>query len=193
MDKNAFQGIIGTGKIDNEKVILAKPQTYMNLSGECVSEILKFYKVPSENLIVVYDDIDIKLGKIKIRPSGSAGTHNGMRNIISLINSENFVRVRVGTDKPQQGIDLADYVLMKLKTEEKTIIEKIYEYSLEELMETGFGRYAKEIIQERALPDVRDGLKPVQRRILYAMYISGFTHNKPYRKSARIVGDTMGK
>ena len=66
MDKNAFQGIIGTGKIDNEKVILAKPQTYMNLSGECVSEILKFYKVPSENLIVVYDDIDIKLGKIKI-------------------------------------------------------------------------------------------------------------------------------
>ena len=81
---------------------------------------------------------------------------------------------------------------MAKKTEEKTIIEKIYEYSLEELMETGFGRYAKEIIQERALPDVRDGLKPVQRRILYAMYISGFTHNKPYRKSAKAVGDIMG-
>ena len=81
---------------------------------------------------------------------------------------------------------------MAKKTEEKTIIEKIYEYSLEEIMETGFGRYAKEIIQERALPDVRDGLKPVQRRILYAMYISGFTHNKPYRKSAKAVGDIMG-
>ena len=135
MDKNAFQGIIGTGKIDNEKVILAKPQTYMNLSGECVSEILKFYKVPLENLIVVYDDIDIKLGKIKIRPSGSAGTHNGMRNIISLINSENFVRVRVGTDKPQQGIDLADYVLMKLKTEEKTIMDEATENASKAIIE----------------------------------------------------------
>ena len=81
---------------------------------------------------------------------------------------------------------------MPKKSEEKTIIEKIYDYSLEEIMETGFGRYSKEIIQERALPDVRDGLKPVQRRILYAMYISGFTHNKPYRKSAKAVGDIMG-
>ncbi len=81
---------------------------------------------------------------------------------------------------------------MAKKKEEKTVIEKIYDYSLEEIMETGFGRYSKEIIQERALPDVRDGLKPVQRRILYAMYISGFTHNKPYRKSAKAVGDIMG-
>lgn len=78
------------------------------------------------------------------------------------------------------------------KNETQEIIEKIYDYSLEELMETGFGRYSKEIIQERALPDVRDGLKPVQRRILYAMYISGFTHNKAYRKSAKAVGDIMG-
>ncbi len=81
---------------------------------------------------------------------------------------------------------------MTKKKEEKTIVEKIYDYSLEELMETGFGRYSKEIIQERALPDVRDGLKPVQRRILYAMYISHFTHDKPHRKSAKAVGDIMG-
>jgi topoisomerase-4 subunit A len=81
---------------------------------------------------------------------------------------------------------------MAKKNTEKTIIEKIYDYSLEEIMETGFGRYSKEIIQERALPDVRDGLKPVQRRILYAMYISHFTHNNPYRKSAKAVGDIMG-
>ncbi len=82
---------------------------------------------------------------------------------------------------------------MPKKKETKEIIEKIYEYSLEEIMETGFGRYSKEIIQERALPDVRDGLKPVQRRILYCMFISGFKHDKPYRKSARAVGDIMGK
>ena len=81
---------------------------------------------------------------------------------------------------------------MAKKKEEKTIIEKIYDYSLEEIMETGFGRYSKEIIQERALPDVRDGLKPVQRRILFAMYSSHFTHDKPYRKSAKAVGDIMG-
>ncbi len=82
---------------------------------------------------------------------------------------------------------------MPKKTETQQVIEKIYDYSLEELMETGFGRYSKEIIQERALPDVRDGLKPVQRRILYCMYISGFKHDKPYRKSARAVGEIMGK
>lgn len=81
----------------------------------------------------------------------------------------------------------------KKKKETKEIIEKIYDYSLEEIMETGFGRYSKEIIQERALPDVRDGLKPVQRRILYSMFISGFKHDKPHKKSARAVGDIMGK
>ena len=82
---------------------------------------------------------------------------------------------------------------MPKKKEVKEIIEKIYDYSLEEIMETGFGRYSKEIIQERALPDVRDGLKPVQRRIFYSMFISGFKHDKPLRKSARAVGDIMGK
>ncbi len=82
---------------------------------------------------------------------------------------------------------------MRKKETTKDIVEKIFDYSLEEIMETGFARYSKEIIQERALPDVRDGLKPVQRRILYAMYASNFTHDKPYRKSARAVGDIMGK
>ena len=91
----------------------------MNLSGECVSKILNFYKLGEENLIVIYDDIDIELGKIKVRPYGSSGTHNGMRNIISLIKSEKFIRIRVGTDKPKENIDLADYVLMKLNKEEK--------------------------------------------------------------------------
>jgi len=81
---------------------------------------------------------------------------------------------------------------MAKKKEEKSIIEKIYDYSLEEIMETGFARYSKEIIQERALPDVRDGLKPVQRRILYGMYTSHFTYDKPHRKSATAVGYIMG-
>lgn len=123
IDKNGFKGIIGKGEIEGEKVILVKPQTYMNLSGECVSEILNFYKLSPENLIVIYDDIDIKLGKIKIRPSGSAGTHNGMRNIINLIKSENFVRIRIGTDRPEPNADLADYVLRKLTKDEKELLD----------------------------------------------------------------------
>ena len=99
----------------------------MNLSGECVSKILNFYKLNVENLIVIYDDIDISLGKIKIRPHGSSGTHNGMRNIISLIENEKFARIRVGTDKPLDNIDLADYVLMKLNTEEKNKLNEAIE------------------------------------------------------------------
>ena len=95
----------------------------MNLSGECVSKILNFYKLSVEDLIVIYDDIDISLGKIKVRPYGSSGTHNGMRNIISLLKSEKFVRIRVGTDRPSENIDLADYVLMKLSSEDKKKID----------------------------------------------------------------------
>ena len=119
LNEHNFDGLIGKGEIEGEKVILVKPQTYMNLSGECVSKILNFYKLEPSNLIVIYDDVDISMGKIKIRPCGSSGTHNGMRNIISLINSEKFIRIRVGTDKPMGSIDLADYVLMKLNKEEK--------------------------------------------------------------------------
>ena len=96
----------------------------MNLSGECISKILNFYKLSESDLIVIYDDIDIPLGKIKIRPYGSAGTHNGMRNIINLIKSEKFNRIRVGTDKPGENINLADYVLMKLNKEEKIKLDE---------------------------------------------------------------------
>ena len=124
IDKEDFDGLIGKGEIESEKVMLVKPQTYMNLSGECVSKILKFYKLEPKNLIVLYDDIDISLGKIKIRPYGSSGTHNGMRNIISLINSEKFIRIRIGTDKPATNIDLADHVLMKLNDEELKKIDE---------------------------------------------------------------------
>jgi peptidyl-tRNA hydrolase, PTH1 family len=119
VEKENFNGLIGKGEIDGEKVILVKPQTYMNLSGECVAQVLNFYKIELSDLIVIYDDIDVSLGKIKIRPKGSAGTHNGMRNIISIIKDENFPRIRVGTDKPTEEIDLADYVLKKLTKEEK--------------------------------------------------------------------------
>ena len=96
INKSKFKGLLGSGLIENEKVILLKPQTFMNLSGESVVEVMNFYKIPLDNLIVVYDDIDIVPGKIRIRKNGSAGTHNGMKSVVNSLNTEEFIRVRVG-------------------------------------------------------------------------------------------------
>lgn len=125
MTKNKFNAIIGEGKIGTEKVILIKPQTYMNLSGNSVRQVMDFYKLEPENLIVIYDDIDIALGKLRIRKNGSSGTHNGMRNIVQMLSSENFPRVRVGTDKPKINMNLADYVLMPFSKDEEVLVEKV--------------------------------------------------------------------
>ena len=123
LSKNKFDAIIGEGVIKGQKLILVKPQTYMNLSGSSVSQILDFYKLEPQNIIVVYDDIDIELGKIRIRKSGSPGTHNGMRNIVNMLASENFPRIRIGTGKPKFQMNLADYVLMPFSKEEDETIK----------------------------------------------------------------------
>lgn len=96
VNKLRFKALTGEGRIAGQKVLLIKPQTYMNLSGESVRMALDYYKEPPENLIVIYDDIDIPTGSIRIRKKGSAGTHNGMRNILYQIQSEDFPRIRVG-------------------------------------------------------------------------------------------------
>lgn len=123
MSKKKFDAIIGEGRIGKDKVILIKPQTYMNLSGNSVKQFMDFYKLFPEDLIVVYDDIDIELGKIRIKKNGGPGTHNGMRNIVKMISSEDFARVRVGTDKPKVQMDLAEYVLMPLSEDEDNILK----------------------------------------------------------------------
>ena len=118
ISKSAMHGLIGEGFIGGEKVLLVKPQTYMNLSGQCVTEIVSFYKVPMENVMVVFDDIDLPLGKLRLRKDGSAGTHNGMRSIIGLLGRQDFPRLRVGVGKKPEGWDLADWVLSHYQTEE---------------------------------------------------------------------------
>ena len=105
------QALVGECFVDGKKVVLALPQTYMNLSGEAVARLARWYKIPPENLMVVYDDIDLAQGAIRIRKSGSAGTHNGMRSIISLLGYENFPRLRVGVGQKREGYELADWVL----------------------------------------------------------------------------------
>ncbi len=124
VSKNKFRAHIGEGFIGRQKVILAKPQTYMNLSGESVKEIMNYYRLGKENLIVLYDDIALDVGAVRIRERGSAGGHNGMKNIIKHLNSDEFIRVRIGVGEKPPRIKLSDYVLSKfLKEEEDGIIE----------------------------------------------------------------------
>src|SRR3712207_228719 len=120
IDKIKHKALIGEGRIGSEKVILVKPQTYMNLSGETAISISQFYKMDLENFIVVYDDIDLDIGKLRIRKKGSAGSHNGMKSIIKCLGSQDFPRVRVGVSKPEPGRDLADFVLSRVPKERQS-------------------------------------------------------------------------
>ncbi len=112
---------------NGEKVIIAKPMTYMNLSGEAVIALSSRFKIPANEIIVVYDDIDLPVGEIRIRKSGSAGTHNGMRNIVSKLGGTDFPRIRVGIGKPQPPMQLVDYVLSHIKGENKMKLDKSFE------------------------------------------------------------------
>ena len=124
INKNKFKGLCGSGIIENEKVILLKPQTYMNLSGESIKEAMAFYKIKSENIIVIYDDIDIEPGMIKIRKKGGPGGHNGMKSVISEIDTQNFPRIRIGIGKPENKGQLIEYVIGKMPQTDKDILEK---------------------------------------------------------------------
>ena len=117
VDRLKFKALTGEGRIEGKKVLLVKPQTYMNLSGESVRDVMNFYKEPIENLIVIYDDIDIPEGTLRIRSKGSAGTHNGMRNIIYLLGEDGFPRIRVGIGGERKS-DLVNYVIGRVTEKE---------------------------------------------------------------------------
>ncbi len=119
--KKEFDSLMGSGIINGEKVILMKPQTYMNESGKAVIQAMNFYKLPMENLIVIYDDIDIDEGIVKIRKKGGPGTHNGMRSLMEYLNNVNFPRVRIGTGKPVFKELLIQHVIEKLSDEKYKI------------------------------------------------------------------------
>lgn len=121
LSRTKFNGIYGTGMIEDQKVILLKPQTFMNLSGQSIKPFVDFYKIPLENVIVIYDDMDVAVGSIKIRKKGSSGTHNGAKSVVYELASENFPRIRIGIGKPVDQYDAVDYVIGKLedKTYEK--------------------------------------------------------------------------
>jgi PTH1 family peptidyl-tRNA hydrolase len=123
-----FSALYGEGRIGSERVILAKPQTYMNLSGDAVQSLLHFYKLEPEKLIVLYDDIDLPLGSLRIRANGSAGSHNGMRSVIACVHSENFARIRIGVGK-DESLMLRDYVLKRPSKEEQKTLDEVFEHA----------------------------------------------------------------
>ena len=126
LGKEKYKGLWGKGKIAGQDVIIIKPTTYMNNSGECLVEISRFYKVEPKNIITVYDDIDISKGTIRVRPKGSAGTHNGMRSVIQLLGTQEFPRVRIGTGPVPEHWDLVNYVLSEVPQDERKLLNDAF-------------------------------------------------------------------
>ena len=122
--RSKFNALYGSGTIEGQKVVLVKPQTYMNLSGQSVREFKNFYKLTQNEIIVIYDDIDLAKGKIRIRKKGSAGSHNGMKSVIQELATDEFIRVRVGIGTPKFKGDLKNYVLEPISKDEREILDE---------------------------------------------------------------------
>jgi len=158
IDKKKHKALIGQGVIKGRKVILVKPQTYMNLSGESVRSILDFYNLSEEDILVIYDDTSLELGALRIRLKGSAGGHNGIKSIIQHLGTNEFVRIKVGVGEKPPGWDLADYVLSQFtKQEIPVMIESVKEAveAIEMILDQGetpamnqYNRRRKDDIQE---------------------------------------------
>ena len=127
LQKHKFDAIFGDAEISGKRVIIAKPQTYMNNSGTAVAALSRFYKIPADKIIVIFDDISLPVGNIRIRRKGSAGGHNGIKDIIELLGTEDIMRIKVGVGaKPNSDYDLKDWVLGKMPKEQKEAFETAF-------------------------------------------------------------------
>ncbi|EOP31947.1 aminoacyl-tRNA hydrolase [Bacillus toyonensis] len=118
LNEQKFKGVFGAGFVNGEKVILLKPLTYMNLSGESIRPLMDYYKIDVDDFVVMYDDLDIPVGKLRLRMKGSAGGHNGVKSTISHLGTQEFQRIRMGIDRPKNGVKVVDYVLGRFTSEE---------------------------------------------------------------------------
>lgn len=133
VDEKKFKGCYGKGVIGGNKVILLKPLTYMNLSGESVRAAMDFYKIDPDHMIVVYDDVSLDVGQLRIRTKGSAGGHNGIKNIIAHLGTQEFPRVKVGVGEKPPRMDLADYVLSRFSEGERKLVDEAIGHAAEAL------------------------------------------------------------
>ena len=128
IQKAKFESLVAEATIGGVRVLLMKPQTFMNCSGTAISAAADFYKIAPENVIVICDDITQNPGKMRIRKSGSAGGHNGLKSIIAFLDSQNFRRIRIGVGaKPNPDYDLADWVLGKFSKDDRVLVNSCYE------------------------------------------------------------------
>lgn len=126
VEEKKFRGYYGRGIIGGEKVILLKPQTFMNLSGESVRAAADFYKIDPQHIIIIYDDVSLDVGQLRIRTKGSAGGHNGIKNIIAHLGTQEFPRIKVGVGEKPKKMDLADYVLSRFSKEDRAVMEDAF-------------------------------------------------------------------
>lgn len=129
------RAVVGKGFIEGQKVILAQPQTYMNLSGESVRALMDFYKLDEEDLVVICDDINLSVGQVRIRPKGSAGGHNGIKSIIQHIGTQEFTRIRIGVGGKPEGGELVKHVLGRFSREEDGMLRDVFALAEEGLLE----------------------------------------------------------
>lgn len=131
VSEKKHKALCGRGAIEGQKVILVKPQTFMNLSGESIREVVDYYKIEAEDIIIIYDDISLEPGQLRIRLKGSAGGHNGIKNIIAHLGSQEFPRIKVGVGAKPPRMDLADYVLSRFSKEEQPLMEDAFKEAAE--------------------------------------------------------------
>lgn len=150
--------------IREEKAVFARPQTFMNLSGESVRELVNFYKLPLDRVMIVYDDLDLDRGIIRIRPSGTPGTHNGMRNVCYCLNTPMIPRIRVGIGRPAHpGFDVKDYVLARIPKEDQPLMVQTLNRAADAVIEWIGGASFDDLMQKYNAPDKKRGRPPKKK------------------------------
>lgn len=124
LNQAKLKGVFGAGYVNGEKVFLLKPLTYMNLSGESIRAVMDYFEINDDELVVIYDDLDLPVGKIRLRQKGSAGGHNGIKSTIAHLGTQEFNRIRVGIDRPPSGMKVPDYVLGRFTKEEQAVMDE---------------------------------------------------------------------
>ncbi len=130
--KAKWQGLYGTAQVEDHKVVLLKPLTYMNLSGQSIAPAANFYKIPADHVLVIYDDVSLPVGKLRVRPTGSAGGHNGIKNIIAHLGTPDFPRIKIGTGAPEHpDHDMIDWVIGVPSQGEKKLLAESFETAIQ--------------------------------------------------------------